>query len=124
MYNMPTIVENIKKVVDMGESLPQDRIVGGLKYVIVKQGKENEFESLFRELASKVREHDKECNYYDLYKSEQPRTYLVMEQYENRDALQRHQKSEHGKYYFPKIRELLDEIDVKYYECSLSLKCL
>ena len=106
MYNMPTIVEDIKKVVDMGESLPQDRIVGGLKCVIVKQGKENEFESLFRELASKVREHDKGCNYYDLYKSEQPRTYLVMEQYENRDALQRHQKSEHGKYYFPKIREL------------------
>lgn len=30
MYNMPTIVEDIKNVVDMGESLPQDRIVGGL----------------------------------------------------------------------------------------------
>ena len=70
MYNIPTIVEDIKKVVDMGESLPQDRIVGGLKYVIVKQGKENEFESLFRGLASKLREHDKECNYYNLYKSE------------------------------------------------------
>lgn len=66
-----------------------------------------------------MREHDKGCNYYDLYRSERPRTYLVMEQYENRDAVQRHQKSEHGKYYFPKIRELLENIEVSYYECAL-----
>ena len=45
-----------------------------------------------------------------------------MEQYENRDALQRHQKSERGKYYFPKIRELLESIEVSYYECALPLK--
>jgi quinol monooxygenase YgiN len=45
-----------------------------------------------------------------------------MEQYENRDALQRHQKSEHGKYYFPKIRELLENIEVSYYEYAVPLK--
>jgi quinol monooxygenase YgiN len=114
--------EDIKKVVDMGESLPPNKIVGGIKRATVKQGSENEFESLIRELAAKVRENDKGCNYYDLYRSEHPRTYLVMEQYENRDALQRHQKSEHGKYYFPRIRELLENIEVSYYECALPLK--
>lgn len=57
---------------------------------------------------TRVRKHEKGCNYFDLYKSELPRNYLVMEQYENRYALQRHQGSEHGKYYFPKIRELLE----------------
>lgn len=72
----------------MGESPPPGKVVGGLKSVTVLEGKENEFELLFTELATKVRDHDKECNYYDLYKSRQPRTYLVMEQYENRDALQ------------------------------------
>ena len=35
-----------------------------------------------------------------------------MEQYENKNTLQEHQKSDHGKYYFPKIRELLEKIDV------------
>ena len=75
---MTTITEDIEKVIDMGESLPPDTIVGGIKSVTVMEGKENEFESLFRELTVKVREHDKECNYYDLYKSEQPRTYLVV----------------------------------------------
>lgn len=121
---MTTIAEDIKKVVDMGESLPPDKIVGGLKHVTVIEGKENEFESLFRELVTEVRKHDKGCNYYDLYKSEQPRTYLVMEQYENRDALQQHQKSEHGKYYFPKIRELLENIEVGYFECAVQLKSI
>ena len=69
-----TVAKEIKKVIDMGESLPPDKIVGGLKHVTVMEGKENEFESLFRELAREVRKHDKGCNYYDLYKSEQPRT--------------------------------------------------
>lgn len=119
---MTTIAKDIEKIIDIGDLLPSGKLVGGLKRVIVKQGMENEFESLFTELVAKVRVHDKGCNYYDLYKSEQPRTYLVMEQYENKDALQRHQKSEHGKYYFPKIRELLEKIDVSYYECILQLK--
>lgn len=62
----------------MGELLPSDKIVGGLKTVTVLEGKENEFESLFIELAAKVRDHDKECNYYDLYKSKQSRARIVM----------------------------------------------
>jgi quinol monooxygenase YgiN len=119
---MTAIRGDIKKVIEMGELLPSDKIVGGLKSVTVLEGKENEFESLFIELAAKVRDHDKECNYYDLYKSKQPRTYVVMEQYENSDALQRHQKSDYGKYYFSKIRELLENIDVNYFECTTRLK--
>ena len=60
---MTAFIEDIKKVIDMGESLPPDKVVGGLKSVTVLEGKENEFELLFTELAAKVRDHDKECNY-------------------------------------------------------------
>jgi quinol monooxygenase YgiN len=119
---MTKIAEDIQKTVDMGDSLSPDKTVGGLKHITVMEGKENEFESLFRELVVEVRKHDKGCNYYDLYKSDQPRTYLVMEQYEDRDALQKHQKSEHGKRYFPKIREILESIDVNYFVCTKRLK--
>jgi quinol monooxygenase YgiN len=66
----------------------------------------------------------KECNYYDLYKSERPRSYLVMGQYKNRNALRQHQKSEHGKYYFPKNRELLESIEVSYFECVVLLESI
>ena len=122
---MSTIAEDIKKQQDKGDLLPPDKIIGDLKHVIVKEGKESEFESLFRELATKAKEHDKGVTYYDLYKSEQqPRTYVVMAQYENKDALQRHQRSEHGKYYFAKIRELIEKIEVSYLLCSVQLKSL
>jgi quinol monooxygenase YgiN len=120
-----SIAKDIKKQQDRGDLLPPDRVIGDLKHVVVKEGKESEFESLFRELAARAKEHDKGVNYYDLYRSEQhPRTYVVMAQYENRDALQRHQRSEHGKYYFPKIRELIEEIEVSYHLCSVQLKSL
>lgn len=121
---MTKITEDVQKTVDMGYSLPPDKAVGGLKHITVMEGKGNEFESLFRELVVEVRKHDKGCNYYDLYKSDQPRTYLVMEQYENKDALQDHQKSEHGRHYFPKIREILESIEVKYLVCTSRLKSI
>lgn len=108
---MLTIADDIKKQQDKGDLLPPNVVIGDLKHVVVKEGKEAEFESLFRELATKAKAYDKGVNYYDLYKSEQPRTYLVMSQYEDRDALQRHQKSERCKYYFPKIREILEKIE-------------
>ena len=121
---MSKIREDIKKQQDKGDLLPPNKVIGDLKHVIVMEGKEQEFESLFKELATKAKEYDKGVNYYDLYKSEQPRTFVVMSQYENKDALQRHQKSEHGMYYFPKIRELLEKIEVSYHLCSVRIKSL
>jgi quinol monooxygenase YgiN len=117
-----SIANDIKKLQDRANSLPPDKVIGDLKYVVVREGKEKECESLFRELADKVRTLEKGVNYYDLYKSEQPRTYIVMAQYENREALQSHQASEHGKYYFPKIRELLEKIEVTYHIGMVRLK--
>lgn len=121
---MSSIAGDIRKQQDKADLLPANVVIGDLKHVIVKEGKEEEFESLFRELATKAKAYDKGVNYYDLYKSEQPRTYLVMSQYEDRDALERHQKSEHGKYYFPKIRELLESIQVSYHFGAVLLKSL
>lgn len=56
---MTSIAEDIKKVVDMGKSLPANKIVGGIKRATVKQGMENEFESLFRELSAKYEKKEK-----------------------------------------------------------------
>jgi hypothetical protein len=78
MGTTTTIAKDMEKVIDKAELLPSSsgKAVGGLKQVIVKEGKENAFESLLRELASKVRKHDKGRNYYDLYKLQQPRTFI------------------------------------------------
>ena len=45
-----------------------------------------------------------------------------MEQYENKEALYQRQNSEYGKYYFPKMRALVEKIEVSFFECIVPLK--
>ena len=94
----------------LGEAL----MIGGLKIIHVKQGHEQEFESLFGELHAAMREHEPDCLLYSLLKSRSnPRYYVVHEQYRDQAALDAHQSSPHGKVYFPKIRAVLDSITVE-----------
>ena len=46
---MTLLAEDMKEVIDMVESLSPNKIVGGIKRATVKQGRENEFESLSKE---------------------------------------------------------------------------
>ena len=76
--------------------MPPNVVIGGLKCVNIVECKEDEFEPLFKELAVEVRKHGKRCNYYDLYNYKQPKTCSVMEQCEDKEPIQMHQKSKHG----------------------------
>ena len=92
-------------------------MVGGLKIIVVKQGHEEEFESLSSNLRMKMREHEPDCLLYSLLKSRtNPRSYIVHEQYCDQTALTAHESSPHGKVYFPKIRAILESITVEYFE--------
>jgi quinol monooxygenase YgiN len=92
-------------------------LVGGLKVVLVKEGHEQEFESLFRELREAIRASEPDCLYYSLLKSRtNPRAYIVEEQYRDEAAFDLHQSSAYGKIYFPKIRSILESINVEYFD--------
>ena len=92
-------------------------MVGGLKIVVVKEGREQEFESLFAELRQEMRKHEPGCLLYSLLKSrDKPRSYIVHEQYCDQAALDAHQSTAHGKIYFPKIRAILESITVEYFD--------
>jgi quinol monooxygenase YgiN len=92
-------------------------MVGGLKIVQVKKGHEAEFERLFAELRSEMRAHEPDCILYSLLKSRtKPGAYIVHEQYRDQAALDAHQKSEHGARYFPKMRAVIEKIDVEYFD--------
>ena len=57
------------------------------------------------------------CLLYSLLKSRtNPQSYLVHEQYRDQAALASHESSQHGKIYFPKIRALLENITVEYFD--------
>jgi quinol monooxygenase YgiN len=91
--------------------------VGGLKVILVKEGHEREFESLFGELRAAMRTHEPACLLYSLLKSRtNPRSYIVQEQYRDEAALESHQSSPHGKIYFAKIRAILESITVEYFD--------
>ncbi|HTB19090.1 MAG TPA: putative quinol monooxygenase [Bryobacteraceae bacterium] len=91
--------------------------IGGLKTILVKEGHEQEFEGLFGELRAAMGHSEPDCLYYSLLKSRtNPRAYIVEEQYRNQAAFDLHQSSEYGKIYFPKIRAILESIEVEYYD--------
>ncbi len=96
-------------------------MVGGLKIIVVKAGHEREFESLFGEMRSKIREQEPNCSLYSLLKSRtDSRAYIVQEQYRDQAALEEHESSAHGKVYFPAIRAAIESITVEYFDAVVA----
>jgi quinol monooxygenase YgiN len=90
-------------------------IVATLK---VQEGKESEFEGVFRELAAAVRANEPGNTLYSVFKSRKDKdTYIVMEMYENEDAVQAHRKADHFRAAGPKIgATLAGAPDVAYFD--------
>jgi quinol monooxygenase YgiN len=96
-------------------------MVGGLKNVLVQAGHEREFEALFAELRAEVHKSEPGCVYYSLLKSRtKPRAYIVEEQYRDEAALEAHESSAHGKAYFTRIRAILENITVEYFDVTVA----
>jgi quinol monooxygenase YgiN len=96
-------------------------MVGGLKTILVAEGREREFESLFGEMRAAIRDQKSACLLYSLLRSRSnPRAYIVHEQYRDAAALAEHESSPHGKIYFPKIRAILESITVEYFDGVVS----
>jgi quinol monooxygenase YgiN len=92
-------------------------MVGGLKTIQVAAEHMAEFERLFAELRAEMRKHEPGCLLYSLLKSRaKPGAYIVHEQYRDQRALDAHQASAHGAKYFPRMRAIIEKIDVEYFD--------
>ena len=70
--------------------------IGLLATITVKEGANEEFESVFTDLTAQVRANEPGNIFYVLHRSQsEPRVYKVMEQYESAVALGAHSQSEH-----------------------------
>lgn len=70
-------------------------IVARLK---IQEGKNEEFEQIFSELAAAVKSNESGNNFYALHRSRDDNTsYVVLEQYEDQAALDAHGQSDHFK---------------------------
>lgn len=72
--------------------------IGVVARLAIQAGKNEEFETIFNELASAVRENESGNNFYALHKSRSDEnSYVVLEQYTDQAALDAHGKTEHFK---------------------------
>jgi quinol monooxygenase YgiN len=75
----------------------------------VKAGKNADFEKAFSEMMIGVRTQEPGNVIYELFHTTQdPQTYVIIEQYKDADAVAAHGKSEHGKKLIAALQDLLD----------------
>ena len=70
--------------------------VGVIAKLKIQEGKNEEFEGIFTELASAVRANEPGNNFYELHKSRtDSQLYIVLEQYADEESLGLHGKTDH-----------------------------
>jgi len=78
--------------------------IGITATLTAKEGKEAELEAAFAELAKAVRANEPGNKLYTLFRSRKDKSvYVVMEIYENEEAMKAHGKSDHYRAIGPKI---------------------
>ena len=61
----------------------------------IQEGKNTEFEEIFLRLQAAVRENEPGNNFYSLHRSDDPQTYVVLEQYVDEESMNAHSASDH-----------------------------
>jgi quinol monooxygenase YgiN len=74
----------------------------------VKPGQNDAFEKLFRETQAGVRANEPGNLYYDLYRDQDPQTYVVLEHYKDAAAIDAHGKSAHVQKLIAGLKDMLD----------------
>jgi quinol monooxygenase YgiN len=74
----------------------------------VKPGQNAAFEKLFRETQAGVHANEPGNLYYDLFRDQDPQTYVVLERYKDAGAIEAHGKSPHVQKMIAALREMLD----------------
>jgi len=71
-------------------------MIGVVVTLEVQDGKQAEFETVFKDLMAQVKANEPGCLWYQLFKSKKSATtYTVMEQYASQDALDTHGKTDY-----------------------------
>jgi quinol monooxygenase YgiN len=78
-------------------------VIAVVATIQVKDGKEAEFEGVMKDLAEKVRANEPGTTLYQVCKSKQVPTYVVLENYTDQDAFTHHTTTSYFKEASPKM---------------------
>lgn len=86
--------------------------------LIVKKGKESEFEKLQKELSELTHEHEPDCIVYDVIRhKDEPQTYVVYARFKDEEAFEKHQQTDFHDRLVPPILDCLEEeMDLHFYD--------
>ncbi len=88
-------------------------MIGVVVTLEVQEGKQMDFEHVFKELMTQVKAHEKGCLTYQLYKSRKSTTtYTVMEEYASQEDLEAHGKTKYFLDAQPKLGACLAAVPV------------
>ena len=82
-------------------------MIGAIATIKVIKGKESEFEKVAKKLVNSVNLEEEDNLFYRLYKKNS-NTYIIMEGYKNKEALDYHITTSHYKKYGKAMAEFLD----------------
>lgn len=84
-------------------------MIGVVAVIRAREGREQEFEQTFAEMTAKVKAAEPGNKMYQLTRSRtEPRTYKVLEMYDDQAALEAHGSSDHYKEGGRKLRDLVE----------------
>ncbi|MFK8031835.1 MAG: putative quinol monooxygenase [Gammaproteobacteria bacterium] len=86
--------------------------------LVVKEGKEKDFEDLQRELSRLTHKHEPDTLVYDVIKHrEEPRTYVVYSTFKDEAAFKEHMESKFHDELVPGIMECLaEDMDLQFFD--------
>lgn len=93
-------------------------MIGVVAKLKIRDGKQDEFEQVAKDLMAKVKANEPGCLTYQLYKARGASTdYIFMEQYASADALKSHGQTEYFKAAGPKLGAVLAGApDIQYFD--------
>ena len=84
-------------------------MIGVVAVIRAREGREREFEQVFAEMTAKVKASEPGNRMYQLTRSRtDPRTYKVLEMYDDQAALEAHGASDHYREGGGKLRDLVE----------------
>ncbi len=86
--------------------------------LVVKEGKEKEFEQLQTELSLFTHENEPDTIVYDIIRhQDKPQTYIVYARFKDEEAFQYHQETDiHDKLVPPILECLAEEMDLQFFD--------
>jgi len=72
-------------------------MIGIVAKLKTKEGAEADFEAVAKQLVEAVNANEPNCQYYQLFRSEEPQTYLMIEGYDDMAAVENHRSTDHFK---------------------------